>query len=89
MRCILSSSTSLQILRELRDPGGNKSGLVSTPIIKLVAQWVRICMEDLTNCPVPFGIGTIISSEADRLHIFVVVCEEVSQVYVAKISLEN
>ena len=48
-----------------------------------------VCMEDLTNRPIPFRIGTTISSEADRLHIFVVVCEEVSQVYVAKISLEN
>jgi len=49
----------------------------------------RVCMEDLTDRPVSIGISTTLSSEADRLHIFVVVCEEVSQVYVAKISLEN
>jgi len=35
-------------------------------------------MEDLTDRPAPIRISTIISSEADSLHIFVVVCEGVS-----------
>ena len=39
---------------------------------------ISYCMEGLTDRPVSVGITTNISSEADCLHILIVVCEGIS-----------